>query len=51
MRTAEETLASLYQAGHGSDESVPHMMTRAELYDLLGYTDYEAARSHVFRQK
>jgi methylisocitrate lyase len=41
MRAAEETLANLYQAGH-QRESVPRMMTRAELYDLLGYTDYEA---------
>ncbi len=41
MKAAEETLADLYRAGH-QRASVPRMLTRAELYDLLGYTDYEA---------
>lgn len=41
MRAAEETLADLYRAGH-QRASVPRMMTRQELYDLLGYTGYEA---------
>jgi methylisocitrate lyase len=41
MRAAEETLANLHQTGH-QRESVSRMMTRAELYDLLGYTNYEA---------
>jgi methylisocitrate lyase len=40
MKAAEETLADLYRAGH-QRESVPRMLTRQELYDLLGYTGYE----------
>ncbi len=40
MRAAEETLQDLIQ--HGTQTaSVAKMMTRAELYDLLGYTGYE----------
>src|SRR5262249_39475216 len=41
VEAAEATLAGLYRAGH-QRASVPRMLTRAELYDLLGYTDYEA---------
>jgi methylisocitrate lyase len=41
MKAAEETLADLHRAGH-QRASVPRMLTRQELYDLLGYTDYEA---------
>lgn len=40
MRAAAETLALLRDAGHQRD-ALPRMMTRAELYDLLGYRDYE----------
>ncbi|MBO0699301.1 MAG: hypothetical protein J2P46_12970, partial [Zavarzinella sp.] len=40
MRAAAETLALLRDAGHQRD-GLPRMMTRAELYDLLGYTAYE----------
>ena len=40
MRAAEETLKDLYQKGTQA-ESIPRMMTRAELYDLLAYTGYE----------
>jgi len=40
MKAAEETLRLLKDAGHQRD-AVPRMMTRAELYDLLGYTGYE----------
>lgn len=40
MRAAEETLKNLLQAGTQA-ASIPKMMTRAELYDLLGYTGYE----------
>lgn len=40
MRAAEETLRALRDAGHQRD-ALPRMMTRAELYDLLGYTSYE----------
>lgn len=40
MKAAEETLADLLRNGTQA-ASVPKMMTRAELYDLLGYTGYE----------
>jgi methylisocitrate lyase len=40
MKAAEETLAHLLH--HGTQvASIPKMMTRAELYDVLGYTGYE----------
>jgi methylisocitrate lyase len=41
MKAAEETLIALKEQGHQRDR-VPGMLTRAELYDRLGYTDYEA---------
>src|SRR3954447_17815607 len=41
MRAAQETLADLVRKGHQRDR-LPHMLTRAELYDLLGYSGYEA---------
>jgi methylisocitrate lyase len=41
MRAAQDTLAEVLQKGHQRDLR-PHMLTRAELYDLLGYSDYEA---------
>jgi methylisocitrate lyase len=41
LRAAQETLADLLQKGHQRDR-VPQMLTRAELYDLLGYSGYEA---------
>lgn len=40
MKAAEETLRTLRDAGHQRD-ALPQMMTRTELYDLLGYTGYE----------
>jgi methylisocitrate lyase len=40
LRAAHDTLAALKQAGHQRDR-IPHMLTRAELYDLLNYADYE----------
>jgi methylisocitrate lyase len=40
MRAAAETLSLLHAAGHQRD-ALPRMMTREELYDLLGYADYE----------
>jgi len=40
MRAAEETLTELLRNGTQT-ASVPKMMTRAELYDVLGYTGYE----------
>ena len=41
LRAAEETLADLLKQGHQRDR-VPQMLTRAELYELLGYSSYEA---------
>jgi methylisocitrate lyase len=41
MRAAEETLKGLFQNGTQA-ASIEGMMTRAELYDLLGYTGYES---------
>jgi methylisocitrate lyase len=40
MKAAEETLRTLRDVGHQRD-AIPKMLTRAELYDLLGYTGYE----------
>ena len=40
MKAAEEALRELARLGH-QRESIPRMLTRAELYDLLGYTGYE----------
>src|SRR5262245_24998906 len=40
LRAAQETLAELRQRGHQRDR-IPQMLTRAELYDLLGYSGYE----------
>ena len=40
MKAAEETLKDVLK--HGTQKaSVPRMQTRQELYDLLGYTEYE----------
>jgi methylisocitrate lyase len=41
LRAAQETLAELVQKGHQRDR-LPGMLTRAELYELLGYSGYEA---------
>lgn len=41
LRAAQETLADLKKLGH-QRERIPHMLTRAELYDLLDYSGYEA---------
>lgn len=40
LRAAEETLKEIRDKGHQRDK-LPQMLTRAELYDLLGYTGYE----------
>ena len=47
MRAAEEALSELHQAQaqHGL---LPRMQTRAELYDLLGYGDWEARDRRYF---
>lgn len=41
MKAAEETLQDILARGTQTN-SVPKMQTRSELYDLLGYTGYEA---------
>jgi methylisocitrate lyase len=40
MKAAEDALRTLHDAGHQRDV-LPRMLTRAELYDRLGYTGYE----------
>ncbi len=40
LKAARDTLADLKTLGH-QRERLPQMLTRAELYDLLGYTNYE----------
>lgn len=40
LRAAQDTLRELREQGHQRDR-VPQMLTRAELYDLLGYSGYE----------
>jgi methylisocitrate lyase len=47
LRAAEETLKDLKTKGHQRDR-VPEMLTRAELYDLLGYAGYEARDRSYF---
>jgi methylisocitrate lyase len=49
MRSAGQALASIKQQGH-QRELLPQMLTRQELYDLLGYTDYEARDRAYFGQ-
>jgi len=40
LKSARDTLMDLKTLGHQRDR-LPQMLTRAELYDLLGYKDYE----------
>jgi methylisocitrate lyase len=47
LRAAQETLAELLHKGHQRDR-VPQMLTRADLYDLLGYSGYEARDRSYF---
>jgi methylisocitrate lyase len=47
LRAAQDTLAEIRQKGHQRDR-VPQMLTRAELYELLGYSDYEARDKGYF---
>jgi methylisocitrate lyase len=49
LRAAQETLAELRAKGHQRDR-LPHMLTRAELYDLLEYSGYEARDRAYFGQ-
>jgi methylisocitrate lyase len=41
MKAARDTLTDLKTLGHQRDR-LGQMLTRAELYELLGYSDYEA---------
>ena len=50
MKAAEETLADLHAHGHQRN-MLPRMQTRAELYDRLGYADYEARDRSYFGTK
>lgn len=50
MRAAEETLMEIAANGHQRNR-VPSMMTRAELYDHLGYTGYEERDRAYFGNK
>lgn len=47
MKAAEDTLRDLFAQGTQA-ASVPHMQTRQELYDALGYTGYEARDKAYF---
>lgn len=47
LRAVEELFAGIVKAGHQKD-FVPKMMTRAELYELLGYTGYEERDKSYF---
>ena len=47
MKAAEDTLRDLLANGVQT-ASIPKMQTRAELYDLLGYTGYEARDKAYF---
>lgn len=47
LRAAYETLAAILKEGHQRDY-LPRMLTRAELYDLLEYKDYEARDKGYF---
>jgi len=40
LKAAQLTLADIKSRGHQRDR-IPQMLTRAELYDLLQYKDYE----------
>jgi methylisocitrate lyase len=47
LRAARDTLAEVKTTGHQRDR-IPQMLTRAELYDLLNYTEYEARDKKYF---
>ena len=48
LRAAKQALARLRDQGHQRD-LLPEMLTRAELYDLLGYQDYEERDKAYFQ--
>src|SRR5262249_22863449 len=47
LRAARDTLAELKKTGHQRD-CIPRMLTRAELYDLLNYTEFEERDKKYF---
>jgi methylisocitrate lyase len=47
LRAVQETFTDILNKGHQRDR-LPFMMTRAELYDLLGYENYEARDKSYF---
>lgn len=47
LQSARETLSAIQKQGHQRDR-LPTMLTRAELYDLLGYADFEARDRKYF---
>ena len=47
LNAAMDTLADIQRIGHQRDR-LPQMLTRAELYELLGYQDYEARDRQYF---
>jgi methylisocitrate lyase len=47
---AREVLMGIRDSGHQRDQ-IPRMLTRAELYDLLGYAGYEARDRAYFGRK
>jgi methylisocitrate lyase len=48
LRAAEATLTEILNRGHQRD-ALPHMLSRAELYDLLDYAGYEERDRSYFR--
>src|SRR5262249_42144642 len=48
LRAARDTLADVLRHGH-QRQHLSQMLTRDELYQLLGYTDYEARDRAYFR--
>jgi methylisocitrate lyase len=47
LKAAQVTLTDIKNTGHQRDQ-IPHMLTRAELYDLLQYKDYEVRDRKYF---
>ena len=47
-RAIERFYANLHANGHAQD-ALPDMMTRAALYDIIGYYDYEALDTSIAR--
>lgn len=50
LKAAEATLLDIHSQGIQT-RSTPHMLTRAELYDLIGYTGYEERDRSYFGSK